>query len=81
MSSSLSRNGTTSLIGKLTHPLGPYKVPEETADILEQEARKAGLNLNEFLRDLAMIRAHGEDFMVNLHRQRIAVVLGKAEEK
>jgi len=80
MGTTLSRSGTTSPIGKLTRPLGPYKVPEETAEILEQEARKAGLNLNEFLRDLAMIRAHGEDFMVNLHRHRIAVVLGKVEE-
>lgn len=72
-----SRTGITSPLGKLTEPVGPYKIPQETKEILEIESRRAGLTLNEFLRDLAMIRAHGVDAITKLHEERINVVLGK----
>ncbi len=77
----LSRTGTTSPLGKLTEPVGPYKLPLETKEILEQEARRVGLTLNEFLRELAMIRAHGTAMMRSLYDERIAVVGGKEEER
>lgn len=75
-----SRTGTTSPLGKLTEPVGPYKLAPETKEILEREARRAGLTLNEFLRDLAMIRAHGAEVIAKLYDERIAVVRGKGGE-
>lgn len=76
-----SRNGSTCPFGKLTAPVGPYKLPEETKAILEREAVALGMTLNEFLRDLAIVRAHGKDHVESVHIQRITVVAGKVEEK
>jgi len=78
---SFMRTGTSNPIGKLTEPVGPVKIPVETKELLEQESRKAGLTLNEFIRDLLMLRAHGEEVITSLHHQRMAVVLGKVEER
>ena len=77
----LSRSGQTSPLGKLTEPVGPFKIPIETKEILEREARRAGLTLNEFLRELAMIRAHGIEAMRRLYEERTAVVRGTEEER
>ena len=68
-------------MGKLTEPVGPFKIPLETKEILEREARRAGLNLNEFIRELVMIRAHGQEEMQKLYESRIAVVRGTGEER
>ena len=81
VSVSFSRTGVTSPLGKLTEPIGPFKVPVETKEILEREARCAGLTLNEFLRDLAMIRAHGSEEIRRLYADRIAVVRGKIDDR
>lgn len=75
-----ARTGRSNPLGKLTEPVGPVKIPIETKGILEHEARRAGLTLNEFVRDLMMIRAHGEETIRRLYEERIGVVCGKAEE-
>lgn len=75
------RTGVTSVIGKLTEPVGPVKIPCETKELLERAAKEAGLTLNEFMRDLLMLRAHGEEVMTSLHQHRMDVVLGKGGER
>lgn len=75
-----SRSGVTSTLGKLTAEIPKLKVPEETREILEAEARKAGLSLSEFVRDLLIIRAHGKDAVVSLYAQRVDVVAGMGGE-
>lgn len=80
MTTNFSRNGITSPFGKLTAPVGPYKIPEETFDILTAEAAKAGLPLNEFLRELAIVRAHGKQAVESVHITRVSVVAGTIEE-
>jgi hypothetical protein len=75
-----SRSGVTSPLGKLTAEIPKLKVPEETREILEGEARKAGLTLSEFVRDLLIIRAHGEDAVKSLYARRVAVVAGTGGE-
>lgn len=76
-----ARNGVTSPFGKLTVAVGPYKLPEETVAILDTEAAKLGISRNEFLRDLAIVRAHGKDAVQSVHIHRVTVVAGKVEER
>ena len=76
-----SRSGITHPLGKLTEPVGPFKIPQETKELLERDARTAGLTLNEFIRELVMIRAHGRWEMKTLYDSRISVVTGMVEER
>lgn len=75
-----SRTGSTSPLGKFTAEIPKLKVPEETREILDTEARRAGLSLSEFIRDLLIIRAHGKEMVRSLYAQRVDVVAGKGEE-
>ncbi len=74
------RTGNTSTIGKLTDPVGPFKVSADTKALLQQAAAKAGLTENEWVRDLVTVRLHGREHMINLYADRIDVVVGKGEE-
>ena len=74
------RTGSTSTLGKLTDPVGPFKVASETKDLLQQAAAKAGISENEWVRDLVTARLHGREHMISLYAERIAVVVGKDEE-
>lgn len=76
-----SRNGTTSPLGKLTEQIPAFKIDGETKELLEQQAKSAGLCLHEFVRELLMIRARGLDTMQRLYAERLSVVSGKVEEK
>jgi hypothetical protein len=76
-----SRSGKTSPLGKRTAPIPATKVSEETKEILERQAREAGLPLMEFIREFLEIRAHGLDTMQRLHAERLQVVSGKVQEK
>jgi hypothetical protein len=75
-----SRSGRSSVLGTFTAEIPKIKLPEETKEILDKEARKAGLNTSEFVRYLLMLRAHGEELMLSLEANRLAVVAGKGEE-
>lgn len=81
MSSSFSRNNETTPLGKCTAPVPCFKVPEETFEAMNREARDAGMSLSEWMRTLCMVRVHGIDVVTNLHRQRLEVVSGMAQER
>lgn len=71
----LSRNGTTSPLGKLSAEI-KVRVPEDTREALEQQARSAGMGLSEFIREMLLIRAHGMDMVRRLYEDRLAMVAG-----
>lgn len=75
--SKFSRTGVTSPFGKLTVPVGPYKLPEETVALIDEQASRLGITRNEFLRDLAILRAHGKEVVESVHIRRVSVVAGK----
>lgn len=77
----LSRSGRSNPLGKMTAEIPKFRVPEETHEALEREARLAGLSLTEFIRELLMIRAHGEEEVASLYARRLAVVAGKGRER
>lgn len=76
-----SRTGFSSPLGKLTGEVPKVKVPEETLDILQTEARKAGLSLSEFVRDVLMVRAHGKEVVLSLYKRRLDVVASSGKER
>ena len=78
--SALARNGTPNPLGKLTAEIPKFKVPEEVKEVLEREAREAGLDLTAFMRELATVRALGRERVKSLYAERIDVVAGKGEE-
>lgn len=75
-----SRSGVTSPFGKLTAEVPKFRVPEETHDILEREARSVGMSLSEFVRELCIVRAHGVDYVAKLHAERVRLVAGSGGE-
>ena len=74
-----SRAGNTSPLGKLTAEV-KFRLDESTFDGLEAEARKAGLTVSEFLRDLVMVRVHGASFVRSIYEARLQLVVGKSPE-
>lgn len=78
---SFARSGVTSPLGKLTAEFPKFKGPEDTKEILEREARAAGMSLAEFIRELCMVRAHGEEYVKSLYSARVDVVARKGEER
>lgn len=81
MSSSLSRTGSTNPFGKLSAKISEFRVSEETHDVLERQARDAGLGLSEYIREVLMIRAHGVDMVRSLYEQRLRLVAGMPDER
>jgi hypothetical protein len=77
----LARTGVTSPLGKLTEVIPAIKVSCETKELLEQASRRAGLTLQEFVRELLTIRAHGKERVHELYRARIESVSGSANEE
>lgn len=75
-----SRSGLSSPLGGMTAEIPKIRVPEETKDILDKEARKAGLNTSEFVRYLLMVRAHGVDGMVSMEQARLKIIAGNGSE-
>lgn len=76
---SLSRNGSTSPLGKLSAEI-KVRVPEDTREELEKQAREAGMGLSEFIREMLLIRAHGLDMVRRLYEDRLAMVAGSVPE-
>lgn len=73
--------GLTGPFGKLTAEIPKIRVDEATRDELLRLAEEAGMGLSEFVREMLMIRAHGHDHVMRLHRQRLTVVAGVPPEK
>lgn len=80
MASELSRTGHTSPLGKLTAKIPEIRVPEETKDELVRQARHAGINLNEYVREVLIIKAHGKDMLRSLYDRRLKLVAEMSHE-
>jgi len=81
MKAIFGRTGISSPLGGMTAEIPKIKLPEETKEILDREARKAGMNTTEFCRYLLMVRAHGVAMMLTLEEKRLKVVAGIGEEE
>lgn len=75
-----SRSGVTHPLGKFTAKFPPWKGPESTKEILERKAARLGLSLAGYLRELAIVNAHGVDTLKSLHGARLEAVAGKGHE-
>lgn len=75
-----SRSGHSNPFGKLTAEIGKVRVSEETHEALEKEARSAGMTLQEFVRQVLEIRAHGFDMVAKIQADRLRVVAGLGKE-
>jgi hypothetical protein len=73
-----SRSGTSHPLGKFTALFPRFKGPEETHRILTELAVSQDMTLAEFIRELCIVRAHGEETVRSMHDSRIDVVAGKA---
>lgn len=74
------RKGISSPFGKFTAKFPPFKGPEETHRILTELATENEMSLAEFIREMCIVRAHGEEAVRSVHIHRIAVVTGKAQQ-
>lgn len=72
-----SRSGISSPLGGMTAEIPKIKIPEETKEILDKQARAAGLNTSEYVRKLLMIQAHGIDMLLSLEKRQLHVIAGK----
>jgi len=73
----MARSGRSNLFGKMAAEIPKVKVPWETRETLEARATEVGMSLSEFVRELLMVSAHGEDFMKSIYAKRIGVVARK----
>lgn len=76
-----SRKGISSPFGKFTATFPRFKGPEETHQKLTEIAAENGMTLAEFIREMCIVRAHGEEAVRSVHVQRIAVVTGKGHQE
>lgn len=64
----------------LTLPLGKNtaeaktKIPDETRDELDRVAHAAGMTFSELLREMCIVRAHGQDVLRTMYEKRLDVV-------
>ena len=75
-----SRSGESCLLGKRTEEVRS-RVPGETIDVLNRQAREVGMSLSEYVCWKLMIEAHGFDHVAKLQSQRLAVIAGNGKEK
>lgn len=68
------------MLGKLTAEV-KVRVDDETKDELDRLANEAGMGLTEFVRELLMVRAFGQDHVCRLHRRRLELVTGVRPEE
>lgn len=76
-----SRSGNSCILGKCTAELPKVRIPDETLEILNRNARGAGMTLVEYLRWKALIDAHGFDFVNKMQQDRLRVIAGNGELK
>ena len=76
-----SRSPDTCVLGKRSAELPKLRVPEETKEILEERAKRAGMTLTEFMTWRAMIDAHGIETVQKLQAERLKVVAGTVRER
>lgn len=76
-----SRSGVTHPTGKLTEQIPAVRISGETKERLEGQARQVNLTLQEYVRELLTIRAHGEEEIRSMYLNRVAGVSGSSKER
>lgn len=75
-----SRSGVSHPIGKFSADFPRFRGPEATKEILDRRAKQLGMSLAEYLRELAIVAAHGEEAVKSMYVRRIDVVARSGEE-
>lgn len=76
MSTALSRNSSSGLLGKLTAEIPKSRCDEDTFEEATRLAKEAGMPLAEWVRNLVMIRVWGVERVASMHADRLRVVAG-----
>lgn len=75
-----SRSGHSNPLGKFTAEVKGFKLPEVTHEGAERLAHEAGMSLQEWVRELVMVRVHGVDMLAKVHASRLEFVAGMRKE-
>lgn len=73
----LSRNGISSVFGKLTAELPKMRISEETAEGLRRLSHDQDIPLAEYVRTLLDVHVHGEECVANVAAERVRCVVRK----
>jgi len=79
MTTTLSRSGSTSPLGKLSYET-KVRVAEAVGEELERQARDLGLGTGEYIREVLTIKALGYDHVRKLYQDRLEMVAGNGTE-
>lgn len=79
MTTTLSRSGSSSPLGKLSFET-TVRVAEPVGEELERQARVLGMTLTEYVRDILTIKAVGYDHVRKLYQDRLEMVAGTGAE-
>ncbi len=80
MTTSLSRSGSTSPLGKLSYEK-TVRLAEPVGEELERQARDLGLGVGEYIREVLTIKALGYDHVRRLYEARLEMVSGTGSER
>jgi len=75
-----SRTGHSNPLGKFTAEVKGFKLPEVTHEGAERLAHEAGMSLQEWVRELVMVRVHGVDMLATVHAKRLQFIAGMERE-
>lgn len=78
-SAAYSRGPNSCPLGKLTRT-AKTRLDDATMDRAEQIAHEHGMGLSEWMRDLVMVAAWGEDHLRSVYERRLAAVSRKGPE-
>lgn len=76
-----SRNGSSHPLGKLDSELPKIKVPEALMLEIFQRSSRSGVSVSEYMREVLMIHAFGEEAVISLYAERTRRIALNGEDK
>ena len=75
-----ARNGASDIFGKLDDEIPPIRINGDALDQMRRNARAAGCNLSEYLRNKLYIAEFGFDHINSLREAQLRRVMGIASQ-
>ena len=75
-----ARSGVSDIFGKLDDEIPPIRISGDFLDICRRNARAAGCNLSEYLRNKLYVSELGIDHVRSLREQHFSRVMGNASQ-
>lgn len=76
-----ARTGVTDIFGKLDDDLPSIRINGEVLDLMRRNARAAGCNLSEYIRNKLYVGEFGYEHVASLRDQQLRRVIGNAPHK